>query len=151
VIATREGVGEAVLPGLIRRAVEEATALGHEYIGAEHLLLAIAGEAEGTATRVLTAAGVEAEQVRAVMARWMPPEPNRFVPSPLDLSPRAQQALELAAAWVRRLRPRRPRREHLLLGILQLRHGIVPWLLEELGTRPEPLRAALLRERSCRA
>ena len=52
-----------------RRAVttsqEEARALGHGWIGTEHLLLALLREGDGIAGRVLSGAGVTHEEVRA--------------------------------------------------------------------------------------
>jgi ATP-dependent Clp protease ATP-binding subunit ClpC len=137
--------------GLIRRADEEATALGHEYIGAQHLLLAIAAEGDGPAARTLAAAGVEAGAIRAVLRQWEPPEPDPVLGSPLPLAPSAQRALESAGEWVRRLRPGWPRREHLLLGILETQDGVMPLLLDELGARAEVIRAALLEEHATRA
>ncbi|MCL1856152.1 MAG: ATP-dependent Clp protease ATP-binding subunit [Kiritimatiellaeota bacterium] len=43
-------------------AEEEAKALHHDYIGTEHLLLALIREGEGVAARVLSALGVDPEQ-----------------------------------------------------------------------------------------
>lgn len=50
-------------------AVTEATSLGHNYIGCEHLLLGLAAEPDGTAGQVLRALGAEPRPVRrAVVA-----------------------------------------------------------------------------------
>src|SRR5690606_36907253 len=45
-------------------AVTEAIALGHNYIGCEHLLIGLASEPDGTAGRVLRALGAEPRPVR---------------------------------------------------------------------------------------
>jgi ATP-dependent Clp protease ATP-binding subunit ClpA len=45
-------------------AVTEATSLGHNYIGCEHLLLGLVGEPDGTAGQVLRALGAEARLTR---------------------------------------------------------------------------------------
>lgn len=42
----------------------EATALGHNYIGCEHLLIGLAAEPDGIAGRALRAAGADAKSVR---------------------------------------------------------------------------------------
>src|SRR5262249_53911541 len=49
--------------GVLNRAWDEAQRLRDEYISTEHLLIAIAQEKSGTASRVLAANGVTAESV----------------------------------------------------------------------------------------
>jgi hypothetical protein len=48
----------------LERARTEATALGHNYVGTEHLLLALFGDPEGLAAKILTAGGVTHDDVR---------------------------------------------------------------------------------------
>ncbi|WP_308211809.1 Clp protease N-terminal domain-containing protein [Actinoallomurus soli] len=50
--------------GALELAVTEATALGHNYVGCEHLLLGLVGEPEGTAGRVLRGLGAEPRLTR---------------------------------------------------------------------------------------
>lgn len=50
---------------VVANAQEEARSLGHGWIGTEHLLLGLLGEDDGIAARVLAAAGVTHEAVRA--------------------------------------------------------------------------------------
>jgi len=49
---------------VIELAMEEARALGHNYIGTEHLLLGLIREGEGVASQVLMNMGLELEKVR---------------------------------------------------------------------------------------
>jgi len=49
---------------VIELAMEEARALGHNYIGTEHLLLGLIREGEGVASQVLMNLGLELEKVR---------------------------------------------------------------------------------------
>jgi ATP-dependent Clp protease ATP-binding subunit ClpA len=52
--------GDSQVPALLARATDAALAIGHNYVGCEHLLLAIlAGESDDTAVRVLNGMGVE--------------------------------------------------------------------------------------------
>ena len=48
---------------LFKKAEEEANRLTDQYIGTEHLLIAIAGEREGASSRILRSFGVEQERV----------------------------------------------------------------------------------------
>ncbi len=50
---------------VVKAAQEEARALGHGYIGTEHLLLALLGPSRGGASAVLTTAGLDHDRVRA--------------------------------------------------------------------------------------
>ncbi|WP_231647336.1 Clp protease N-terminal domain-containing protein [Planomonospora sphaerica] len=50
--------------GALELAVTEATALGHNYVGCEHLLLGLVAEPDGTAGQVLRALGAEPRLTR---------------------------------------------------------------------------------------
>ena len=50
-------------------ALREAMALGHNYIGTEHILLGVAGEREGVGARVLCDLGVSSDDVRREIVR----------------------------------------------------------------------------------
>jgi len=52
-------------------ALRESLALGHDYIGTEHLLLGLGREGEGVAAQVLAAQGADAEAVRAAVRRHL--------------------------------------------------------------------------------
>ena len=69
------GKGDAVLPAqgvnytprakkVIELAIEEGQALGHNYVGTEHLLLGLLREGEGIAAQVLTNMGVDLLKAR---------------------------------------------------------------------------------------
>ena len=47
------------------RTISEATQLGHNYVGTEHLLLALFGDSEGLAAKILTDMGATRDDVRA--------------------------------------------------------------------------------------
>jgi ATP-dependent Clp protease ATP-binding subunit ClpC len=85
--AVRQGAGEATGRGgqardghipftprskeVLRRALEESRALGHNYIGTEHLLLSLLRGGEDVATRVLTGLGADADSVREQVTRLL--------------------------------------------------------------------------------
>jgi ATP-dependent Clp protease ATP-binding subunit ClpC len=51
-------------------ALREALRLGHDYIGTEHILLALLGKGEGLAAQILADSGVPADDLRrSVLAR----------------------------------------------------------------------------------
>src|SRR4051794_12169645 len=49
---------------VIEFAIEESRCLNHDYVGTEHLLLGLLRERDGLAAAVLTALGLQLEQVR---------------------------------------------------------------------------------------
>ncbi|MGW0436120.1 Clp protease N-terminal domain-containing protein [Micromonospora sp. NPDC003197] len=51
--------------------VTEAIALGHNYVGCEHLLLGLLAEPDGTAGQILRARGVEPRLTRRAIAAWL--------------------------------------------------------------------------------
>jgi len=48
---------------LVKRAEEEATRLTDQFVGIEHLLIAISGEREGASSRILNSFGIDQERV----------------------------------------------------------------------------------------
>ncbi len=54
---------------ILELSVEEARLLGHNYVGTEHLLLALIREGEGVAARVLLELGVDRKRVRGEVMR----------------------------------------------------------------------------------
>jgi ATP-dependent Clp protease ATP-binding subunit ClpA len=64
--ADEPGDGGFSLPAAtaLELAVAEATALGHNYVGCEHLLIGLAAETEGGAGRALREAGADAKSLR---------------------------------------------------------------------------------------
>jgi ATP-dependent Clp protease ATP-binding subunit ClpC len=73
-VARIVGEGEEVTSGqipftprgkkVLELALREAHALGHGYIGTEHILLGVARENQGVASRILLDFGVDAEMIR---------------------------------------------------------------------------------------
>ncbi|WP_432926305.1 Clp protease N-terminal domain-containing protein [Microbispora sp. CA-135349] len=59
---------DASAAGALELAVTEAQALGHNYIGCEHLLLGLVAEPDGTAGHVLRARGAEPRLTRRAVA-----------------------------------------------------------------------------------
>lgn len=101
----------------IEHALGEAAALGHSYVGTEHLLLGIADESDSLGARVLRCRGIGGETLRRVAER----ELGRGSPgSPAQgLSAEARRAVENAGKEARCSRRGFIGTEHLLLGILR--------------------------------
>jgi ATP-dependent Clp protease ATP-binding subunit ClpA len=57
---------------VLELALREALSLGHNYIGTEHILLAVAFEGEGVAVSILHDFDVDAEKIRNELVRMLP-------------------------------------------------------------------------------
>ena len=101
----------------IGKAREAAGALGHSYVGSEHLLLAIAREPDGAAARVLRENGFPPERIEELTAAFS----GRGVPgAPVQgLTPAASRVLAHAGADAARLGCASVGTEHVLMGILR--------------------------------
>jgi len=124
-------------------AQEEARLLGHEFAGAEHLLLGITREGEGVAAQALGQLGVGHERLRAHVIRAK----GEGAGSPsghMSLSPAAKRALELSLRESLERGHNYIGAEHLLLGLLREGESFAVLILRELGAEPASLRAQVL-------
>lgn len=117
-------------------AREEALALDHDYVGTEHILLALAGAGGDVAGEVLSALGAGASDVRrGVLSAVRRGDPARAgaAPGELPYTSRAKKVLELAMAEARALKQPYVGTEHLLLGVLREERGVAARVLEARG------------------
>lgn len=135
------GLAERAVPDMLERfsdqacrvvvqAREEARALNHNWIGTEHLMLALIGEGSGVAAQVL-----ESLEISLEAARWLVEQTigrgERPPSGQLQFTPRARKVLELASglshgydhvgSW------------HILLGLLREGDGVGAIVLFTLG------------------
>jgi ATP-dependent Clp protease ATP-binding subunit ClpC len=120
---------------VVVRAQEEARALGHDHLGAEHLL-GLLREERGLASRVLAALGLALEEVR----RRVPAGGSGHVEQ-LRFDASAQKVLEGALSEAEAMHHPFIGTEHMLLGLA----GLAPRILEEFGTSGPAVHAATLR------
>jgi ATP-dependent Clp protease ATP-binding subunit ClpC len=124
-------------------AQEEARMLNHNYIGTEHILLALAHEAEGIAGQVLTERGITVEKVRdrvGDLIGYGQQAPTGHIP----FTPRAKLVLELSLKEARQLNVGYIATEHILLGLLREGDGVGFQIINALRVSPPDLRQAVL-------
>jgi hypothetical protein len=98
---------------VLELGLREALQLGHNYVGAEHLLLALLREGEGVACQVLTDLGVGLAQLRSWVRDTVPAGSGRAVGPDLDLfgSEERRASREWTPPWLR------PYRDQLLIWL----------------------------------
>jgi ATP-dependent Clp protease ATP-binding subunit ClpA len=127
-------------------AQEEARAMGHWYVGTEHLLLGLVAD-EGPAGRAFRELGVTLEGARAQVASEVPPS-NNEPPGEIPLSPRARGTLEGAPRQAMGLKSDVVGTEHVLLALLIERDSRTASVLTLLGCPPDLLRTTVLAQRA---
>jgi Clp amino terminal domain, pathogenicity island component len=123
------------------RAAAEARRLGHEHVGTEHVLLALAA-APGIAAEVLGDLGVTAERILATSC--MQAGAGRAAPDArLQLMPRLKQALEHGRRIAEGLGVRLADTEHLLAGVVAVDDSMAVEILRRLRVSVDDVRGAL--------
>jgi len=126
-------------------AQEEARAMGHWYVGTEHLLLGLVAD-DGPAGRAFQELGVTLDAARAQVASEVPPS-NNEAPGEIPLSPRARGTLEGAPRQAMGLKSDVVGTEHVLLALLIERDSRTASVLTLLGCPPDLLRTTVLEQR----
>ena len=126
---------------VLELSLREALALGHNYIGTEHILLGLEREHEGVATRVLTELGV-IDQVRPLtLAEIQRTASGAAEPSP---QPRRTAGAEALITVAEQLAGPAPMGTHHLLEAMSLVDGtLAAGALGALGVGPEALVAKI--------
>jgi ATP-dependent Clp protease ATP-binding subunit ClpC len=125
-------------------AQDEARALGHRYIGTEHLLLGLLREEEGLAARTLASLNVTIEEVRAQVERIVG-RGEGDTTGQIPFTPRAKKTLELALREGLALHHNYIGTEHILLGLARLDEGVAYRILLEHGVDAERIRVEVVR------
>jgi ATP-dependent Clp protease ATP-binding subunit ClpA len=148
---------------VLELALREGLALGHDYIGTEHILLGLVRENEGVAARILLDCGADAGTIQRAVVRMLSgpalalganPNPRarshrggqatsgRRAPTqavgdattgPARLTRGARNVLLLAQGEARALKHTQVDSEHILLALLREEHGLAARLLASLG------------------
>ena len=120
-------------------ALQEASALGHTYIGSEHLLLGLLGERDGIASKLMTVRGVDGDKFREAMVELSGAGAESRV-SPADMTPRVRKIILDSATEASRCGQSYVGTEHLLLALLDEPDCVAVRLLEAVGISPDELR-----------
>lgn len=124
-------------------AQEEARALGHDFLGTEHLLLGLLHDGDGIAGRALASLGVELPTARQVVQTVGPTAPSPGGSPPF--TPRTKHALELSLRAALELDAEEIAPEHLLLGVIAESGGVGAQTLVRLGLELDEVRRRVFR------
>ena len=113
-------------------AQQEARVLGHNFLGTEHLLLALIRETEGVAAMALAQLGIRLDDVRDRVKETVGPAGSAPTGSP-PFTPRAKRVLELSLREALQLGHNYIGTEHILLGLVREGEGVAAQILASLG------------------
>jgi len=116
----------------LRLSYEAASALGHNYVGSEHILLGLLGEKRGVASKILLSYGVTGDALTAAIVQAI----GKGTPGvqPMGMTPHAKEIMELAAAEAAGQGAEYIGTEHMLMAILREKDSSAMGLLRSLGT-----------------
>jgi ATP-dependent Clp protease ATP-binding subunit ClpA len=167
IVGTGEDVASGQIPftprakRIFELALREALRLGHNYIGTEHILLALT-ETEGVAVRILLDFDADSETVRDEVTRRLsgpsgrrppgvdrPGPPSRRAtgaggPTDVQFDAQARLAIELAKREALTLGAEEVGTEHILLGLQLSGQGLAARVLEHAGVTIERARPLIV-------
>ena len=120
---------------VVQLAQEEAERSHHNYIGTEHLLLAMLRVQPSTANKVLTDMGIDIEQVRGAL-RLLLGRNERTIVDRIIPTSRVKHVIELSFEEARRMGSETVETGHLLVGLVQ-EDGIASQVLTDLAATPD--------------
>ena len=136
---------DASAKAVLERARNEAARLGHEYVGTEHLALALLRLTPLIANQVIQDLGVNQEAMRAAIQSAVASVPcSAAADSKRPFTSRTHHAFALAQQCAAALGATAVGAEHLLVGLLQ-EPGVGGQILVRHGLSAEAVLGALLR------
>ncbi|WP_096186188.1 ATP-dependent protease ATP-binding subunit ClpC [Evansella halocellulosilytica] len=123
-------------------AQEEATRLGHNNIGTEHILLGLVREGEGIAAKALSALGLSSDKIQSEVENLIGRGEEQS--TQVHYTPRAKKVIELSMDEARKLGHSYVGTEHVLLGLIREGEGVAARVLNNLGVSLNKARQQVL-------
>lgn len=124
---------------VVVHAQEEARSMRHNWVGTEHLLIALLRDPDQVSGRVLRGLGMSADDVRERVRSELPASESP-TSGQIPFTPHAKRTLELAAREALSLGHDQVGTEHVLLGLVREGEGLAATLLAEAGVNPHRVR-----------
>jgi ATP-dependent Clp protease ATP-binding subunit ClpC len=129
---------------VIKLANQIAREYEQEYVGTEHVLLAIVREGTGLGARILQEQGASEERIKAEVAKLMQARlEDTWVFGRLPGSPHFRNVIAQAIEEARRLKGSEVCTEHLLLGLLAEKGCVAHSTLKTLGVTAKIVRDSI--------
>ncbi|CCH32779.1 Clp protease N-terminal domain-containing protein [Actinosynnema sp. NPDC047251] len=126
---------------VIAASQDEARAAEHDYVGTEHIVLALLSQPEGVASKVL-AERVTPDRLRAAVHDALGP-PRGAVPEQIPYTLRGKNVIDVSVREAQRLGHQYVGTEHILLAVLADEQGVGAVVLTGLGVDKNAVEAWL--------
>jgi ATP-dependent Clp protease ATP-binding subunit ClpC len=127
---------------IMRYAQEEAARLGHNYIGTEHILLAILRDENNFAAQMLHALNLDYRQILSAV-EFVVKTGDKPTKGQIPLAARSKKIISLATEAAQEFGADYIGAEHLLLGMLNEKDNLAIGILENQGVDTDALRQNL--------
>ncbi|MCX8112552.1 MAG: ATP-dependent Clp protease ATP-binding subunit [Bacteroidia bacterium] len=117
---------------IVSQSREEAIRLGNDYVGVEHVMLALLREEQdNTVFQILVALGAPVREMRRSLEEWVRPPQVRPVSGRIALSKQVERVFRQASLEAHRMQSNQIHPEHILLAILRQTDSPVTQLFEK--------------------
>jgi Ca2+:H+ antiporter len=127
--------------GLLEAARAEAVRLGHDFMGSEHLLLALLADPGGSGNQLMARSGIDPEAVRSHLEGAVKPSDKTVAQEEVGIRSGARKVLNVAGAEAREQGDGTVEPVHLWLALLRERRGVVHQALAGTGANLDRARA----------
>lgn len=127
----------------IKLAEKEARNFGQNFVGTEHVLLALFANRDNIAAQALRSHGLNYKQARKKIQEIVGHGAGALVKEIL-LTPRTQRVIDFSMQETRKMGHVRIGPEHLLLGIIKDGDGVAVRVLQTFGVDLQKLRATVI-------
>jgi ATP-dependent Clp protease ATP-binding subunit ClpA len=131
-------------------AQDEARMLNHDYIGSEHILLALTRAGGGVAAQALKSLGITEEAARQQVEEIVGPGQAGEQRGHIPFTPRGKKILQLSLREAIALGHGYIGTEHILLGLVREDDGVAIRILNGLGADPNRVRQQVIQLVSAR-
>jgi ATP-dependent Clp protease ATP-binding subunit ClpA len=153
-VVALDGVGEQASPShipfsprvrvVLMLALRVSLELDHNYIGTEHMLLALIREGKGVAIQALTHMGIDPDNVRRLVLDIISADPESSPDTFEIFSARSRRVLDLAREEAARFNHPRIGTEHILLGLACEGEGAAAEVLAAAGVSVDAIRGQVV-------
>ncbi len=131
---------------VVLEAQEEARNFHHDYVGTEHLLLAMASCKGEMCAQILKEANVTPAKIKREIEKLVGLGDNLLTSGPIPFTPRAKNILERSFEEALQTASQTVETEHLLLSLTLEQEGLAAKILENLQIPQDLIRTLTLRE-----
>ncbi|MEO8199373.1 MAG: calcium/proton exchanger [Gemmatimonadota bacterium] len=131
--------------GLLDLARAEAERLKHDFVGSEHILLALTGNPSERLTLLLSRSEVDGPALRSQVEATVKPGESEIPAADLSIRSGAKKVLDLATVEARNLGHPSTEPEHVWLALLRERRGSLQQILSAAGANLDRARAEFTR------